>query len=353
MTAAMAMLAASYIGLTHLVFLSFGSWLNHVYPVCNLLLCYMGISAHRFLNEEREKRRIRQTFGLYVHRSVVEEILEHPERIRLGGEKKELSVLFSDVRGFTSLSEKMRPEELVPQLNEYLTRMTTVVFEQHGTLDKYIGDGIMAIFGAPLVQEDHPYRACSTAIDMIENLRDLQNSWQKQGKPILQIGIGINSGWMLVGNIGSDRRLDYTGLGDNVNLASRLEGLTKRYGVPIIVSETTWESVKHHFAGRLLDVVGVKGKEKLVSIFQILGRISDSSVFDEPLERYRKGMENYRNRNWSEAEILFKNVESWWPGDPPSCLYQQRCRELLANPPAKDWDFVTIDRRQTKGTRTG
>ena len=186
MTAVMTILTGSYIGITHLAFLSFGTWLNHVYPVCNLLLCYTGISARRFLREEREKHMIRQTFGLYVHRSVVEEMLEHPERLRLGGEKKELSVLFSDIRGFTSLSEKIPPEELVPQLNEYLTRMTHVVFEQHGTLDKYIGDAIMAIFGAPLMQEDHPYRACCTALDMIKNLEELQNSWRKQGKPILQ-----------------------------------------------------------------------------------------------------------------------------------------------------------------------
>jgi adenylate cyclase len=224
--------------------------------------------------------------------------------------------------------------------------MTHVVFEQHGTLDKYIGDAIMAIFGAPLMQEDHPYRACCTALDMTKNLEELQDSWRKQGKPILHIGIGINSGWMIVGNMGSERRFDYTVLGDNVNLASRLEGLTKIYGVPIIVSETTWESVKHHLVGRELDVVQVKGKQDPVSIFQILGRISDRAVFDAPLEIFRKGMENYRSRNWAEAQTLFKHVEDWWPGDPPSCLYQLRCRELLAKPPGKDWRFVTTDRRQ-------
>jgi len=342
MTVVMTILTGSYIGITHLAFLSFGTWLNHVYPVCNLLLCYTGISARRFLREEREKHTIRQTFGLYVHRSVVEEMLEHPERLRLGGEKKELSVLFSDIRGFTSLSEKIPPEELVSQLNEYLTRMTYMVFEQHGTLDKYIGDAIMAIFGAPLVQEDHALRACCTALDMIKTLDDLQNSWRKQGKPILNIGIGINSGWMIVGNMGSERRFDYTVLGDNVNLASRLEGLTKMYGVSIIVSGTTWELVKHQLVGRELDVVRVKGKQNPVPIYQIMGRNSDLAIFDEPLEIYRKGMKDFRNRNWSYAQTLFKHVEDWWPSDPPSCLYQQRCRDLLANPPEEEWSFVTI-----------
>jgi adenylate cyclase len=353
LTAVMTILMGSFIGITHLAFINYGTWLNHVYPVCNLLLCYSGISASRFLREEREKRRIRKTFKLYVNPSVVEEILEHPERIRLGGEKKELSVLFSDVRGFTSLSEKIPPEELVPQLNEYLTRMTHVVFERNGTLDKYIGDGIMAIFGAPLTQEDHSCRACDTALDMIKSLEALQDSWRKQGKPILHIGIGINTGWMVVGNIGSERRLDYTVLGDNVNLASRLEGLTKRYGVSIIASEATWESVNHHFVGRVLDVVGVKGKERPVSIFQIMGRISELANFAEPLDIYRMGLENYRNRNWSEALTLFEHVEDWWPDDPPSRIYQQRCKDLLANPPGKDWSYVAVDRRQTKGTRTG
>ena len=345
MTAVMALLAGSYIVITHLVFLYLGTWLNHVYPVSNLVLSYTGISAHRFMREEREKRMIRRTFGYYVHGSVVEEMLQHPERLHLGGEKKELTVLFSDIRGFTSLSEQIPPEKLVPQLNEYLTHMTHVVFERHGTLDKYIGDGMMAIYGAPLDQEDHPCRACYTALDMIKTLEELQNSWRKQGKPILQVGIGINSGWMIVGNMGSEHRFDYTVLGDNVNLASRLEGLTKTYGVSIIASETTWESVKHQFIGRELDVVRVKGKQKPVSIYQIMGSITDLSIDNKPLETYRLGMECYKNQKWSEARELFKLVEDWWPGDPPSCIYQQRCKELLENP------LECVDRRKHRAIR--
>lgn len=346
LTTVMTILTGCYIIITHLAFLYFGTWLIHVYPLCNILLSYTGISASRFLMEEKEKHKIRQTFSLYVHQSVVKEMLDHPELLRLGGEKKELSVLFSDIRNFTNLSEKIPPEELVSQLNEYLTRMTRVVFDQHGTLDKYIGDAIMAIFGAPLMQEDHAYRACCTALDMISNLEALQQSWQKQEKPIFHIGIGINSGPMIVGNMGSEHRFDYTVLGDNVNLASRLEGLTKVYGVPIVVSESTWHAVKDRLIGRELDLVRVQGKQEPVSVFQIMNRIVNRPDFDEPLEIYGKAIGCYRNRNWADASALFTKVENRWPGDPPACLYLQRCRELQENPPGAAWDHITtLDRK--------
>ena len=346
LTAVMTILTGCYIVITHLAFLYFGTWLIHVYPLCNLLLAYTGISASRFLVEEKEKHIIRQTFSLYVHQSVVKEMLDHPELLRLGGEKKELSVLFSDIRKFTSLSEMLPPEELVFQLNEYLTRMTRVVFDHHGTLDKYIGDAVMAIFGAPLMQEDHAYRACCTALDMISSLEVLQQSWQKREKPVFHIGIGINSGPMIVGNMGSEHRFDYTVLGDNVNLASRLEGLTKVYGVPIVVSASTWNAVKDRLMGRELDIVRVQGKLEPVAIYQIMGRITDPSAFDEPLGIYRKALACYRNRNWSDAATLFKEVENRWPGDPPACLYLQRCRELLDSPPGMAWNpITTLDRK--------
>lgn len=200
----------------------------------------------------------------------------------------------------------------------------------------------MAIFGAPLRQTDHPYRACCTALDMIRHLKNLQNTWQQQGKPIFHIGIGINSGGMIVGNMGSENRFDYTVLGDNVNLASRLEGLTKMYGVPIIVSEMTWEQVKTQLIGRELDIVRVKGKHHAVRIYQLLGRIGEQNSFETPLRVYQRGVACFRNRNWEDAEKLFKRVEDWWPDDPPSRLYQQRCRELLEKPPTADWNFVTV-----------
>ncbi len=334
-------LLGGYVLTTHYFFLHAGMWLNHVYPSLNLITAYLGTSVHRYLKEEREKQKIRQTFNLYVHGSVVEEMLAHPERLKLGGEKKELSVLFADIRGFTTLSERLPPEELVPQLNGYLTRMTQVVFDNHGTLDKYIGDALMALFGAPLTQEDHPYRACTTALDMVGTLGDLHRSWAERGLPIFEVGIGINTGVMMVGNMGSERRFDYTVLGDNVNLGSRLEGLTKMYGVNIVVSEMTWKYVKDDFIGRELDIVRVKGRQHPVAIYQLMGKRGDD-IPAEPLDVYRRAMTAFRGCDWQTASELFRKVEEWWPSDPPSILYLKRCEELLDKHPGEDWTCVTI-----------
>ena len=334
-------LFGGYILLTHWLFLQGGLWLNHVYPTMNLAVAYLGTSVHRYLREEKEKRMIRNTFSLYVHGSVVEEMLANPERLRLGGEKKELTVMFSDIRGFTTLSEQRPAEELVPQLNEYLTRMTQVVFDHHGTLDKYIGDAVMAIFGAPLPQKDHPHRACATALDMIRVLKGLQQGWKERGLPVLEIGVGINTGLMMVGNMGSERRFDYTVLGDNVNLASRLEGLTKMYGVTIVVNESTWEAAQDRFVGRVLDVVRVKGKQKPVTIHQLMDNGENAAAHREPLRLYGDGIRFYQEMRWEEALRRFLEVEKFWPGDPPSRLYQGRCRHLLERKPSEEWSFVT------------
>ena len=331
-----------YVATTHYLFLGPGIWINHVYPVLSLGIGYFGVSMHRYLTEAREKRRTRQTFSLYVPQAVVEEMLAHPDRLRLGGEKKELSVMFSDIRGFTTISEKLPAEELVPLLNGYLTRMTEVVFEHQGTVDKYIGDAIMAIFGAPLPQEDHPARACATALDMMRNLRVLQEEWRSQGLPVLNIGIGINTGMMTVGNMGSERRFDYTVLGDNVNLASRLEGLTKVYGASIIVGESTWAAAKAHFVGRELDLVRVKGKLKPVAIYELLERRENEAAYEGPLGAYAEALRLFRERERARALDLFRKVEAAWPNDAPSILYQGRCADLLRENPGDAWSHVTV-----------
>ena len=228
------MFSVSGLSLFHLMlarwlFIDLEIWLNIVYPLLALLLTYASVTVFRYLTEERERKKIRVAFSYYVSSSVVNEMLKHPERLKLGGDKKDLTVLFSDIRGFTTISEGLSPEELVHLLNEYLTVMTDVVFKYDGTLDKYMGDAIMAIYGAPYEQQNHPASACHSALEMMEKLRKLNEKWNSEGKKPLDIGIGINTGMMMVGNMGSDQRFDYTVMGDTVNLGSRLEGINKNY----------------------------------------------------------------------------------------------------------------------------
>uniref|UniRef100_A0A7C4RPS7 Adenylate/guanylate cyclase domain-containing protein n=1 Tax=Desulfatirhabdium butyrativorans TaxID=340467 RepID=A0A7C4RPS7_9BACT len=335
--------ALGYVAFTHYAFLSLRIWVNHLYPLVNLFVVYIGTSVHGYMSEEREKRKIRETFGLYVQDSVVEKMLEHPELLRLGGEKKVLTVLFSDIRGFTTLSEGMTPEDLVSLLNEYLSAMTHIVLENHGTLDKYIGDAIMAIFGAPLDDPDHAIHACQTALRMNERLQELRTHWIETGKPALSIGIGINTGPMVVGNMGSARRFDYTVLGDNVNLASRLEGLTKMYGTTIIVSDATWQAIGGHFWGRMLDRVRVKGKHLPVGIYEVLAIKTPESTdrYGETIRLFEEGIRLYETKHWKDAVERFECVLRLLPEDPPSLLYIDRCRTLMECPPDDAWDGIT------------
>lgn len=334
-------LAVGYPVLTQYLFVSKGLWLNNIYPLAGIAFAYTGTTMHRYIHEEREKRKVRQTFSLYVPHSVMDEMLAHPERLRLGGEKKELSILFSDIRGFTSLSEQLPADLLVPQLNEYMTRMTEVVFGQQGTLDKYIGDAVMAFFGAPLAQEDHALRACSTALEMMKALRVLQEEWKDEKMPVFEIGIGINSGLTMVGNMGSERRFNYTVIGDNVNLASRLEGLTKQYGVSIVISEATRNAVKNEFTTRELDLVRVKGKQEHVAIYELLCRRGEEGEKAEALELYAEALELFRGQRWREALDTFNRAEELLPGDLPTLLYKGRCMRLANEAPREGWSCIT------------
>jgi len=228
------------------------------------------ITVYRVLTEQREKKYIRQTFSKFVSKSVVDELLKDPDKLKLGGEKKILTVLFSDIRGFTTISERLTPEALVEHLNEYLQAMTDIVFKYLGTLDKYVGDEIMAFWGAPIPQEDHAVLAARASVEMMRVLGELNRKWVAEGKPELHIGIGLNTGDMVVGNMGSSSRMDYTLMGDNVNLGARLEGTNKVYGTNIIISEATYEYVKDHIVARELDLIRVKGKELPVKIYELI-----------------------------------------------------------------------------------
>ncbi|MBN1535002.1 MAG: adenylate/guanylate cyclase domain-containing protein [Spirochaetes bacterium] len=239
-------------------------------PLIQTGLTFTFIITYRLLTEQKEKKYIRQTFSKFVSKSVVDELLKHPEKLKLGGDKKILTVLFSDIRGFTTLSEKMTPEQLVEHLNVYLQAMTDIVIKTNGTLDKYVGDEIMAFWGAPIPQDNHAMLACGAALEMMKELDRLNALWQKEGKPRLDIGIGLNTGDMVVGNMGSASRMDYTLMGDNVNLGARLEGTNKIYSTNIIISEFTYEHVKDQIIARELDLIRVKGKALPVKIYELI-----------------------------------------------------------------------------------
>ncbi|MCX7787166.1 MAG: CHASE2 domain-containing protein [Spirochaetes bacterium] len=249
-----------------LVFDSYAYILNFTLPALGILLSFVSIVVYRAMTEERDKRRIKEMFGKYVSPKVVEQILEHPPE--LGGVDKELTVFFSDIRGFTTLSESMTPQELVNHLNEYLTAMTDIILSYNGTLDKYVGDEVMCFWGAPLPQEDHAILACKCALKQMEVLAQLNAKWPPERR--IDIGIGINSGIMTVGNMGSPGRMNYTLMGDNVNLGARLEGTNKEYQTHIIISEYTYALVKDRVIARELDNIRVKGKNRPVLIYELI-----------------------------------------------------------------------------------
>jgi adenylate cyclase len=241
---------------------------NFVNPIFTMVFCYLSMSTYKVTVEESEKRKIKDTFSRYVSANLVDELIN--QEIKLGGEKKEISILFSDIRGFTSMSEKMQPEEVVHILNEYLTDMTDVIFKNKGTLDKFIGDAVMALFGTPSYYKDHSLRAVKTAFMMIGKLNQLNEKWKSEGKSPLRIGIGINTGEVVAGNMGSLKRMEYTVIGDSVNLAARLESLNKDLGTEILISSSTYELVKEFVKVKKFTGIKVKGKEEELTVYEVL-----------------------------------------------------------------------------------
>lgn len=254
------------------MFDSYSTILLFATPLLTVIFCYIGTLLYRILTEEKEKKFIKARFGNYVSPAVVDELLKNPKALQLGGEDRVMTVFFSDIRSFTTISEQLgEPQKLVALINEYLSAMTDIIIQYDGTLDKYVGDEIMAFWGAPLPQPDHAYLGCKTALAQIKYLKEvLHPKFVREGKPILNIGIGLNTGRMTVGNMGSKSRMDYTLMGDEVNLGARLEGTNKVYGTVIIINESTYEAVKEKVVARELDLIRVKGKSKPVRIFELM-----------------------------------------------------------------------------------
>lgn len=330
------------------LFVRYGIWLNVVYPLVALTATYMLITVYEIVTEQRERRRLRGAFSQYVAPVVVEEIVKNPSRLKLGGEERVLTVLFSDLKGFTSYSERYTPQEMIELLSEYYARMTERVFACGGTLKEYVGDEMMAIFGAPIDQEDHAARACRAALEMRVARREMSEEWSERGRPKLQARTGINTGLMLVGNLGSKYRFSYGVLGDNVNLGSRLEGLNKEYATEILIGENTADLVAKDFILREVDVVRVVGKEKPTRLYELIATADAQLPSDQArvLEAYASALAAYRDQRWDDALRGFGQVLECRPADGPSLVMTERARGYVASPPAADWDGVFVATRK-------
>jgi adenylate cyclase len=339
-------LAEGYITINYFLFSRAGLQLELFYPLLVIGCIYTGITVQRFLQEEKERARVKKAFQSYVAPEVVDEILKHPERLHLGGERRELTVLFTDIREFTSLAETLEPEVLVELLHDFLNPMSEIIVTHGGTIDKYIGDAIMALFGAPLERPDHAALACHTALAMINTLKELSKQWQAQGRPGMRIGVGLNSGTVAVGNMGSDRLFNYTAIGDNVNLASRLEGLTKYYGTDILISGATAQALDGNFILREVDLVRVKGKAQPLIIYQLLGEGTPDPDLARFLEIYHQGRELFRHRQFQESAQAFAEALKLQTDDLPSRTYLELSEKHLLAPPGPDWTPVrTMERK--------
>ena len=269
LTGAVALAAAALLVWQSLVWFARGFWIPVTIPALAIVFAFVGDLAWKYVVEGREKRKVKKLFSRYVSKDVFDQLVANPSLAALGGTRRHMTVLFSDIRGFTTMSEKGSPEDVVSQLNELFTRMVGVVFEHRGTVDKFVGDMVMALYSAPLDDPEHADHAVQTALAMIRTLNDMNRLWQGQGKPTLDIGIGINTGDMVAGNIGSDTIMSYTVIGDAVNLGARLESLNKDFGTRIIISESTRAALKGRYDIHPLGEVVVKGKTKPVAIFEV------------------------------------------------------------------------------------
>ena len=319
----------------------FNIWIDQLGTSLALILPSFSIAGIKFLKEENQKRFIKNAFSHYLAPGVIEKIIENPESLVLGGEDRQITIFFSDVARFSTISEKLSPPELVSRLNEYLSEMTDIILGYGGTVDKYEGDAIMAFFGAPQSYDDHAARCCLAAIDQKKRLRELQESWRNAGKEEFHVRMGMNSGIAVVGNMGSRTRMDYTAMGDSVNLASRLEGANKVYSTYALISDSTYQEARNVIEARKLDIVRVVGKKEPILIYELLGK-KDSlprRIYDM-LEYFHKGLDLFQKRQWRQSLGQFNKALELVADDGPSLTYQKRCEHYLKKEPPESWDGV-------------
>jgi adenylate cyclase len=329
-------LGVSYWALALWAFAARGVWLDLVAPTISLALAYGGATGYAFLTEGRERRFLRDAFSRYLAPEVVEELVADPGRLALGGETRNLTVMFADVAGFTSLSEGRPPQQVVELMNECFTELTGVIQAHRGTVDKFMGDAVMAFWNAPVEQPDHAARACAAARDLLEAVARLNTSWASRGLPAISMRVGLATGPAVVGNVGSRTKVNYTVMGDTVNLASRLEGAAKVYHTLSLVAGTTVDAAQGSVAFRELDWLVVKGRTEPVPVFEVLPRAPSTAqatahrCFDEGLRAYRAG-------GFDKAIEHFEAALAADPGDGPSTEMLAQCHEYIVHPPSVEW----------------
>ncbi len=311
-------------------------WLVTVYPFMFSFLYIIILEIVQYFRVDSQTRELKYAFSKYLSPDIVEQIVKNPEKLGLGGEEKEITVLFADIRNFTAITEKLNSHEIAKLLNIYFDGMTEVVLKNKGLLDKYIGDAVMAVFNAPINLPDHPDKGCETALEMIKKLSNINKKLKKENLPQINIGIGINTGSAVIGNLGSSIRFEYTAVGDTVNLASRLESLNRIYGTDIIVSEFTVNKCKKKFLFRKLDKVIVKGKELPVEIYELM-EYNKRNL--ELKSLYEQALKYYFNTEFEKALDIFKELKEKFNDKPSEILYQ-RCMNYCKNPPDVSWDGV-------------
>ncbi|MGE0082844.1 MAG: CHASE2 domain-containing protein [Desulfococcaceae bacterium] len=334
-------LFSGYIMLAQYMFSASGLIITLIYPLSVMLILYTGITVYRFFMESRQKKFIRDAFSQYLAPSVVRKLIESPENLQLGGEERHITAFFSDVQGFTSISEKLSPPEIRDLLNEFLTEMTDIILKYEGTVDKFEGDAIIAFFGAPNQLENHAEVACRAGIDMQKRLAVLRKKWREDQRPELKMRIGMNTGMAVVGNMGSKNRMDYTMIGDTVNTAARLEGMNKVYGTYTLISQFTYSGAGEEILTRELDMVSLVGKKEALRVYEVLGYTEDA---DENLKKtlafYADGLAAYRAMKWDSAIEYFENALKLRPDDVPGRTMLERCRNFRENPPDANWGGI-------------
>ena len=343
---------AGYTWLSFWLFANKFVWIDMVGPLTTMAIGYLGITVYNYIQEEKNKQFLKESFGTYVSPELIDQMYESGEEPSLGGEEGYHTAFFTDIQSFSAFSEKLTASELVALLNEFLTDMTDVLLENKGTLDKYIGDAIVAFYGAPIELSDHEYWSCISAIKMQESLDLLRKKWQEEGDRWpeivhhMQNRIGISSGQMVTGNMGSASRMNYTMMGDNVNTAARLESSAKQYGIYIQIADSTFQSVKDRVVVRDLDLVKVIGKNEPVKVWELISEVGqEPEQYKKILPAYHEALNLYKGQEWEKAIEAFKAsdaLEDMFPfrKTNPSRIYIPRCEHFLTNPPGDDWDGV-------------